>query len=443
MVDLSQKLKSNLLISLILAFTSFNVFAEEHTNKIPKWKLEHQANVANSSMVCASPRVSKKINSNIQTTGFYTLNVHSDVNPMFIDIDSQGQVVLQESQDDKARNWLLTHIGGAGYDIATCYQGKPVCLTIGQNEQITISKCDDIGFGAQTWWFKGYSLGQNKGAWFFGNDGVGQMDCLVSDTANKLSIQQCNSIQKGWDVNRVTKPKALAATVFPEEADFIQYQCESGASVSTYYDIQKDEMYVSYGEELLRLSSVISGSGAKFGNVSQPWGWWTAGERGYIYQTVGDEAIIEHCQELTMDTHDANRVWTAYQPHSVNVSIADCNDSVCADDLGMLIQCQGPDTPALATVYVLPQNTISELANSEVIDMKFDGEREIYSRPAKVVKMGMTGEDAQQFLLPVDDLIWKKLAAASYIYFAFGDTKASVSLRGSKKAIQIFKSSCM
>lgn len=415
--------------------------------KIPKWKQEHMARVANAAKVCGSPTLNPIAKPNDLNTNFYQVNLMPDEMGLYLGVEDGKPILVNSS--GKTQEWLLSRVGAGLYKVSACVNEAPLCLTTTADKQLTLAACDAFGYGDQVWWLKGYAVGANKGGWFLGNDGVGQMECLIAgESANGLVLETCTNEQNGWRFNHVNTVKKVGskketeppALDFPQGAEVINYQCDSGASVSTYYDIPKDEMQVRYGGKFLNLKSVVSGSGAKFGNASQPWGWWTKGERGAIYQTTGDEAFIENCQELTT-SGDAGRIWTAYQPHTATekVTIADCAD--CEEDLGMLIQCQGAGTPALVTVYVMPQNT-GDMAKSEIIDMKFDGESKIYTKPAKVVHMGMTGDDVQEFSLPINDPLWQKLASANHIYFAFGDTRASVSLHGSKKAIEIFKSSC-
>lgn len=433
-----QKWQFNVLILLALSILSMSVFAEMQSKKIPKWKLEHQANIANSAKVCASPIISKSINPLNLTTGFYTINVNGNTQPAYIEIDEHGQVVLQHSQPSKARRWLFTYFGGDGYAIATCYDGQPACLTSSENKHVAITTCDQIDYGAQRWWLKGY--GQNRGGSIFGSDAIGQLDCVENSAKNSLLIQPCSDAN-GWDISRVEKPTFLPQAAkdqvvldFPNLAQTIDYQCDSGAVISTYYDENQDEMMVNYNAQILKLKSVMSASGAKFGEAHEPWGWWTKADKGMIYQTKGEGAVLENCTEVR--ALNPTRVWQA-NDFGDSAAVADCTD--CEEDLGMVMRCNKGDIHANVTVYL----DAAEAVKSKQYIIAVDVDSDLYKYPIDAPYIEMIGHHVAEFQVHKNDRIFYALQQGRNATFkvANGEMK-TIGLTGSKRAISQFRSAC-
>lgn len=446
-MDRVQKWQFNVLILLVLSLLSVSALAEKQSKTIPKWKLEHQANVANSAKVCASPVINKRINPRNLTTGFYTIQLRQNTQPVFVEIDEQGQVGLQNAEPSHARRWLLTHIGGANYDIATCYQGQPVCLAIGANKHVSVASCDEVGYGDQTWWLKRYGSGQNKGAWFLGNDGIGQMECLETNAANPLFFQQCNDTT-AWDISRVEKPttsslpqaaKDHAALAFPEGVDIIQYQCDSGSVVEAYYDIENDRVLVSYNDELRMLNATLSGSGAKYGDSKQLWGWWTKGQSGSIYQTDDDtEIFIENCTEVDSQAQavsQTERIWHAQEFDDMAV-VADCTD--CEEDLGLVIRCNKGSLTAEVSVYLNADDAV----NKQQLSMEAEIGESVYQYPIEAEYLEMIGHHIANFQIHKNDPILMALQHKKAAKFKVTNDTFAVGLLGRQQAIDDFKAYC-
>jgi membrane-bound inhibitor of C-type lysozyme len=448
-----KSLLSNGVLVIMLLLCSNALAADETSKKIPKWKKEYMAKVANASKVCELPTINPKVDPNNITTGFYTINLIPDEMQLYLDADENGKPEII-NLPEKNRQWLISRVGAGLYKISACFDQKPLCLSAAKNNEITLQTCHEFGYGDQVWWLKGFLHGTNAGGWFLGNDGVGQMECLIADhDENGLALQTCSNNQNGWRFTRLEKfdnqglkkKNNHTKLDFLKNANITNYECDSGENVSAYYDEIGDYVMIDYKNNSLTLKSIISGSGAKFGNSSAPWGWWTKGTEGFIYQTGGDEPILDRCieivqnvgeyQEALTDNNIAERKWSVYG-QGETVSVADCID--CEEDIGMLIQCQGKDQPALVTLHWLASdNQIKE--KTQLLSISVNNR--IYERQVKTEYYGMIGY-TPQFLLTKDDPLILALQNANKVGFNLDGSKTNIGLSGSKNALNQFKLNC-
>ncbi len=198
---------------VILAMFASHLQAEnvKPIKKIPKWKQEHIARVANAAKVCASPTLNPKAKPKNLTTNFYQINLIPDGLQMYLDAQDGSPGIV--STTPQVRDWLLSRVGAGLYKISACVNEKPLCLTTTAEKAITLAACNEFGYGDQVWWLKGYVVGKNKGGWFLGNDGVGQMECLVADeTQTNLVLETCTNEQNGWRFKHVNQ-KSVKKTI--------------------------------------------------------------------------------------------------------------------------------------------------------------------------------------------------------------------------------------
>ncbi len=102
---------SSFILAIMIAGIS-NAYADnaKPANKIPKWKLEHQARAVNAAKVCESPTINKKVDSNNLTTGFYSINLISEQEKLSIAISDDAQAVLSNTESTP-RQWLVSKVG--------------------------------------------------------------------------------------------------------------------------------------------------------------------------------------------------------------------------------------------------------------------------------------------------------------------------------------------
>lgn len=428
---------------LLLVSIAPIVSAEPNSRNIPKWKLEHLARVANAAKVCSTPVISENVNPHDLTTGFYSINVMSANDQAFIDI-VDGEVVLNPDLQKGARAWLVSQVGAGLYDISSCYQGRPVCLSSASENKVRITECDELGYGDQTWWFKGYLVGKNAGGWFLGSDGIGQHQCFVKSDQNELIFKQCDDQQLGWNLTRTGKPKPttelnqLVLEDFPNDADIINYQCDSGKQVEVYYgnrNHSQEEILVRYDNQLKRLNNIHSASGAKFGGVNLSWGWWNKGDQGAIYNSNND-VFIETCQQINPPLVRKNeQVWNAQQFEG-GAAVADCSD--CEEEMELLIRCQDNADYGEVTVWI---NADHAAERNQLVLEAIVGEQ-TFQYPFEATYLQMIGHHVAEFKIDKNDSILSALQYASEVSFKVPGDISVIGLNGSKSAIQTFTNYC-
>lgn len=419
--------------------------AESSKKPIPKWKLAQMAKIANAANVCQSPTINPKTNVNNLTTAFYAVNLMPDAANQFLSVVDGHPVVTSGQQADVL--WLLSEVGAGLYKISTCAEERPVCLTTTADKSIILATCNEYGYGDQVWWLKGYVVGKNKGGWFFGNDGVGQMECLVvNESEAQLTLQTCSEQQSGWRFTRTDRAsktsvkKKIKPLALPIGEPITTYQCNSGASISTHYDEMQDLMWVNYNGQTLSLPPMISGSGAKFGDSQQAWGWWTKGSEGMVFQTNAEEDVLENCVEVT-DNHQTNslaaNVWTA-QDFGDGASVADCTD--CEEDLSVVINCQKGAETAEVSVYM----DVDKAVKQQLMVMQAEVDDQTYQYSFESQYFEMIGHHIATFHISKSDPMLTALQQGKQVHFtvAGDDGGMTIGLAGSKKAIGQFKQFC-
>jgi membrane-bound inhibitor of C-type lysozyme len=426
---------------LMLLLMTFRVIAGDSFGSRTDWRAELEDKVSNSANVCTLPVVNEAINQQSMTTGFYTINASSAANPAFVELDQQGKVTLQAQQGTDGRPWLLTYLGGDRYDIATCYQGKAVCLTA-NNRNITVDECDAISYGLQTWWLKQYAVGATAGRWFMGNDGIGQQECVISQDATTLAIDTCSSADTGLEINRVNpvlkQQTTYSALTFPEHALITPYHCESGEDVAVFYDIENDGAYVRYQGKLSLLHPMIAASGVKYGSESSSFGWWTQGQTGSIFMMGADDAFIESCIEVTEEQHrtdGSSTSWSAQNLGDIAV-LTDCTD--CEEMYGMTMRCD-KQTPAIETTIWM--NVDESLDDYLFIIEAVIGDEEFqYGFDPQYFEM--LGHHVAVFNVDKEDELLNAMKNGREVVFKVLSQTQTINLNLSKSAIEKFEVYC-
>lgn len=468
-VYLLQRLLSILLVAAISMVISQNSSARDN----PGW--------GNAALVCDSPRIggddpnlSFKGTKPTFETGFYHIGRLPDPENRYLGVaeDNAETVLLLPAETYSPTEWLLTQVGSDLYQISTCRNGKPRCLTLsnlGKYPTARLAQCEHEAYGSQVWWNIGILLGPGKGGWEFGNDNASRMDCLTEmpDTGVPF-LKSCDHSGKPahtWRVEPVQSVKSAPAQTdttpaieqkqgghitisnFPKGAEVITYQCDSGQIVKALYDSQADQVQVSYENQILKLDNMISASGAKFGGPNAPWGWWTKGDQGFIYTPTAnglDLDFIESCKEIVQDTAhlpaqvstpsiDPNRMWIG-NGFKEEIILSDCNG--CGDDVGMTIACQGTAKPALVTVNWAATENQSQ-AKTLIIDVN----DQTFERVAFSTYNGMLGH-VPQFFLQRDDPLIGAFKKGSVAKITFGGVVTHISLKGSQSAFDVFNVHC-
>ncbi len=467
----SKTLGERLLSIVMFAGTIFTlstlVSEETSARDAPGW--------GNSALVCGSPRVgndspdlSFRGSKNAFETGFYFIGRLPDPANRFLGVVRDGTVRLIPADVQSPFSWLVTGVGAGLYQISICYKGQPRCLVMSDHRKMVLSKCEHEAYGNQAWWNVGILFGAGKGGWELGNDGLGRMDCLTEDPEHGVPyLAPCDPsgkpsatwrfepekiIQDGPHAVIPMPPKAEmspARSPFPEGADVITYQCDSGQRVKALYDSDNDVMKVRYQDEFLVLHPVISGSGAKFGGINKPWGWWTKADQGSIfsYNANGTEGeFIENCKETGADqeipytsnqipkpTIDSNRNWLnsgAYE----EIVLMDCAD--CGDDIGMMIRCNGAANQPLVSLHRAATENPSP---ASFLTIEVDGQ--VFKRDVSTVNYGMLGQ-VPEFYLQRNDPLVVALQKGTVAKINYGGEITLISLRGSKSGFEIFNAHC-
>ncbi|WP_299377933.1 MliC family protein [uncultured Kiloniella sp.] len=439
-------------------FESVFLFAIIFSNVAFSWENPGWGNAA---LVCENPRIGGdspdlgfKEQKNTFGTGFYHIAPLPDQQQRVLGVNNDtGQVGFLTATTLQSTDWLVTLVGTDLYQISICHLGKPRCLILSDNQTPILGACNHQAYGSQAWWSVGILNGPGKGGSMLGSDAIGRMDCLTEDPDEEfLILSACETSGEPdvtWQLTPVNtnspkqKKRSLVGPV-----NTTAYQCETGETVQATFDETNEEIQVYYQKNLLTLVPVISGSGAKFGGTSVPWGWWMKGNEGYIfsYHSDGTEGqIIERCFEISntvaadigssesVPELDSDRSW-ATQGVGEHITLTDCND--CGDDIGMMIVCQGAGNPALASV-----NWLATTATTPDTVMTIEASGTTYEREVYTRNNGMLGL-VPLFSLKSGDPVVKALKESSYVKFTYGDVTTHIGLQGSKFAFEIFDAHC-
>jgi membrane-bound inhibitor of C-type lysozyme len=425
----------------------------------------------NAALVCDNPRIggdspdlSFRGGSLDFETGYYHIGRFPNPENLYLGISKdEVTLLLQPSATHTPIPWLVTAVGAINYQISTCHHGQPRCITINADKQVHLGECALEFHGWQAWWVKSIPLGLGKWGKIMGSDGLGYMACLeVDPKTHRPVFEPCHtdnpdstwrfepvSENDAIETEQFKKLKATSSAMvnFPEGAEIRNYQCESGQSVETYYDSQQDQMWVRYQQTLLSLAPVVSASGAKFGGIDVPWGWWSKGDQNSIfaYDAKGNEgAFIERCVATApmsdrtapnTTSGNMNREWTA-SGEGEKIVVTDCGD--CGDDIGMILECQGVSKPVLASIYWLANGVESQAVSASLV-MIIDGQ--VFERAVSTTYLGQIG-NVPQLELARNDPIFDALQTGSQAMVSFQGVNAQISLHGSKDALDKFKIHC-
>jgi len=448
----------------IFLLLSVTLYQDTQAREVPGW--------GNAALVCDTPRVendSPDLNfgggKNSFETGYYHIGRLPDPANRFLDVAEDGTVRLFPSETQSPFSWLVTGVGANLYQISICYKGQPRCLILSDDHKMELGKCAYEAFGTQAWWNVGILVGSGKGGWELGSNGVGRMECLTENNDFGVPyLVPCSPDKPDitWRIEPANSPSSsssvaetqqtennLSQPVFPDGADVITYQCESGQIVNAFYDYEGGQMQVSYKGRRLKLDPLMSGSGAKFGGENVPWGGGQKVSMGAVFSyTAGgvEGSVIEQCKETEaiQDTSHAsdqnreptlapNREWMA-TGYLEEVVLTDCHN--CGDDIGMIVACQGAENPALVSLNWAATESASP---ATLLTIEVDGQT--FERSVSTVNNGMLGQ-VPQFNLQRNDPLIDALNKGNVAKINFGNVRTQIGLRGSKNAFEIFNVHC-
>lgn len=200
-------------------------------------------------------------------------------------------------------------------------------------------------------------------------------------------------------------------------------------------------MWVDYRGQVLALSRLRSGSGAKFGGTDVPWGWWNKGAEGIVfgYADDGSEAeVLDSCHAEAMSgtgaDRDPGRRWSL-ELHSDFIALLDCTD--CGDDIGAGLECRGQGKPARLSIFWAAVDT--DAALEAPLTLETDGE--VFERPAATIYAGQIGQFPQIEIGPKDPLI-AALRAGSEMQVSFAGVETTIGLNGFESALAEFDLAC-
>ncbi len=187
----------------------------------------------------------------------------------------------------------------------------------------------------------------------------------------------------------------------------------------------------------ITLDAAQSGSGAKFGDASQPWGWWTKADSGSIYQTNGVETFIENCIEVKENqlVKQQKRVWNA-QTLEDGAAVSDCTD--CEEDLGLVMRCKKNTLTAEVNVWL----NADEAVSTKQLFLEVEVDNRIYQYPFEAEYYEMIGHHIAKFEIHKNDSIFDALKQVNKATFRVANDELKVGLVGSKKAINDFRAYC-
>lgn len=153
--------------------------------------------------------------------------------------------------------------------------------------------------------------------------------------------------------------------------------------------------------------------------------------RGLLSLSLASALALAFTQEGSAQ----RRGWaaTGYQQ---SVVIADCRD--CGDDIGMMVECRGPSRPALVTVHWAASESGRDQASTPV-SIEIDGE--VFQRNGTTAYFGQLGY-VPTFELGPNDPVIAALQEGGSANISSGRGRATIGLRGSGDAFEIFKVHC-
>jgi hypothetical protein len=137
----------------------------------------------------------------------------------------------------------------------------------------------------------------------------------------------------------------------------------------------------------------------------------------------------------TAIAQDTPRVWTIYGI-GLSVSVADC--AQCDEDTGIDLICQGEANPALSSVFWLSKE---EGKVGAIQPLRLSIGSEHFNYEATTREMGLIGFYPEFNVYPGDPLL-AALASGSLVKASWAKQDSSISLKGSKIALDAFKAGC-
>ncbi len=131
----------------------------------------------------------------------------------------------------------------------------------------------------------------------------------------------------------------------------------------------------------------------------------------------------------------ASRTWAA-SGDGKEIVVADCRD--CGDDIGMMVVCRGADQPAEVIIH---WGAVEKGQEGAVLPILLDIDGQAFKRQATTQYFGQIGYTPQFQMDRVDPLI-AALQSGHNVRVTFSGQTTEISLRGSHRALGIFKSHC-
>ena len=131
-----------------------------------------------------------------------------------------------------------------------------------------------------------------------------------------------------------------------------------------------------------------------------------------------------------------DRVWTSHNA-GAEVTVTDCRND-CEEDIGIILMCQGYGQPALVSV---PWAAVERGQPGAVSDLSVIVDRQAFAYRARLGEYGLVGHVPSFAIMPGDPLI-EALQAGARAEIVFGGGSTSLSLRGSRRALDTFKAEC-
>lgn len=133
----------------------------------------------------------------------------------------------------------------------------------------------------------------------------------------------------------------------------------------------------------------------------------------------------------------APRIWTAYNG-GTDVTVTDCRDD-CEEDIGMIFLCQGYTQPAILSLPWLGQERGPE-GQQVPLDIVVDGQW--FSYNATLSGYGLVGHVPSVMIDAFDPLVPALQAGNRAQISTPGGGSATIGLRGSRAALDVFKAQC-
>ncbi|MGQ0698927.1 MAG: MliC family protein [Panacagrimonas sp.] len=236
-------------------------------------------------------------------TGFYRISRMPDASAGFLDVedpkDPTGRTaLLRPSPAAAARAWLISEVGIALYQVATCVQGQPRCLVLERSaesgDRVVLDICEYEAMGTAAWWSVQFITAPVKGGFELGSDGAGRLECLVPNAATQVpQLEPCPDGERetAWRIEPVAAPTPSTPTkpaVVTPAPDPEHYDCENGSTVEVVaMGEDREQIRVRYKNQWQTMKPAISASGSRY--VGKTLEWWTKGMvEGNLFRHLKD-----------------------------------------------------------------------------------------------------------------------------------------------------------